>query len=131
MMRPALLVSALFVMGIACRLSAAEPETAPARRKTPTSGPASVTTWVNPRTEVPKRPGLKYKRLHHRTIHSEAMKRDVGARALRSVVEELMLDLLYDLPEAADQGACYEITAEMVAGETKPSLFAAKKKKTA
>ena len=28
-----------------------------------------------------------------------ALKRDTGARALRAVVEELMLDLMYELPE--------------------------------
>ncbi len=31
-------------------------------------------------------------------IATQAMKRDVGARALRSVIEELMLELMYELP---------------------------------
>ena len=39
-----------------------------------------------------------------RAIATEAMKRDVGARALRGVVEALMLDLLYELPEAKAEG---------------------------
>jgi len=60
-------------------------------------------------------------------IARKAMKRDVGARALRSVVEEIMLNLMYDLPEQKDEHNNYEITAEMVNGEVKATLFAARK----
>jgi ATP-dependent Clp protease ATP-binding subunit ClpX len=56
-----------------------------------------------------------------------ALKRDVGARALRAVLEDLMLDLMYDLPEKKEEGGLYEITPEMVNGQIKPSLFAAHK----
>jgi len=31
-------------------------------------------------------------------IASEAIKRKTGARALRSIVEEIMLDVMYDVP---------------------------------
>ncbi|MCK5557359.1 MAG: AAA family ATPase, partial [Candidatus Hydrogenedentes bacterium] len=62
-----------------------------------------------------------------KTIASEALNRDVGARALRAVVEELMLDLMFELPEQKEAKAVYEITAEMVTGEVKPSLFVARK----
>ena len=41
------------------------------------------------------------------TIAREAMKRDVGARALRGVVEDLMLELMYELPEAKEQDVTY------------------------
>ena len=46
-------------------------------------------------------------------IAKEAIKRKTGARALRSIVEELMLDVMYDVPskEHADKMV---ITAEMV-----------------
>ena len=46
-------------------------------------------------------------------IAKEAIKRKTGARALRSIVEELMLDVMYDVPskEHADK---LVITAEMV-----------------
>jgi len=46
-------------------------------------------------------------------IAKEAIKRKTGARALRSIVEELMLDVMYDIPskEHADK---LVITAEMV-----------------
>jgi len=64
-----------------------------------------------------------------KTIAHEAMKRDVGARALRSVVEELMLELLYELPEAKEEGAVYKITADMIANPIKPNLFTTKQQK--
>ena len=53
----------------------------------------------------------------------------MGARALRSVLEDLMLDMMYDLPEKKEESATYVITAEMVASEVKPSLFSARKVK--
>ena len=62
-----------------------------------------------------------------RAIASAALKRDVGARALRSVVEELMLDLMYELPEHGEDKLICEITEEMVNGEIKPTLFSATK----
>ncbi|MBS3734741.1 MAG: ATP-dependent Clp protease ATP-binding subunit ClpX [Phycisphaerae bacterium] len=58
-----------------------------------------------------------------------ALARDVGARALRSVVDGIMLELMYDLPDHKADGAIYEITAEMVRGEADRSLFAAKQQK--
>ena len=61
------------------------------------------------------------------SIASKALKRGVGARALRSVVEELMLDLMFDLPDQTEEQIAYEITAEMVDGDTKPTLFTARK----
>ncbi len=62
-----------------------------------------------------------------REIARKALTRDVGARALRSVVEELMLDLMYNLPEQQEEASQYEITLEMVTGEVDASLFAARK----
>jgi ATP-dependent Clp protease ATP-binding subunit ClpX len=58
-------------------------------------------------------------------IARKAMKLDTGARALRSVVERFMLDLMYELPEAKTDGARYVITAEMLESDQKPSLEAA------
>jgi ATP-dependent Clp protease ATP-binding subunit ClpX len=60
-------------------------------------------------------------------IARKAMKRDVGARALRAVFEELMLELMYELPEGKDKKVTYEISEAMVTGEVKPTLFAASK----
>ena len=46
-----------------------------------------------------------------------AIQRDTGARALRGVVEEIMLDIMYELPE--HQGGKWVVTAEVVRGEAK------------
>jgi len=43
-----------------------------------------------------------------------AMQRDTGARALRSVMEEVMLDLLYDLPEQKSNGGKYILDAAAI-----------------
>jgi len=63
------------------------------------------------------------------SIAKKAMARDVGARALRAVVEELMLDLMFELPDQKEQGAVYEITEEMVSGQSEATLFTARKPK--
>jgi len=47
-----------------------------------------------------------------------AIQRDTGARALRSVMEELMLDLIYDLPEAKSKGDTYVIDVEAIQNHT-------------
>jgi ATP-dependent Clp protease ATP-binding subunit ClpX len=48
-------------------------------------------------------------------IAAQAIKRDTGARALRSVVEEFMLPYMFELPEAKRKE--FEVTAEVVRGE--------------
>ena len=42
-------------------------------------------------------------------IAKKAKERDTGARALRAVLEEVMLDLMYELPEHNNEGAEYVI----------------------
>ena len=56
------------------------------------------------------------KALH--AIVKRAMERDTGARALRSVMENLMLDIMFDLPDQ-EQGLVYTITPEVVSGSKK------------
>jgi ATP-dependent Clp protease ATP-binding subunit ClpX len=51
-----------------------------------------------------------------RAIAQKALKRDTGARALRAITEELMVDLMYDLPEV-DKGSKFLITADIVNGK--------------
>jgi ATP-dependent Clp protease ATP-binding subunit ClpX len=53
-----------------------------------------------------------------RMIAEKAMKRDTGARALRAVCEEIMLDLMYELPEQR-QGGKYMINEDVVVGRSK------------
>jgi ATP-dependent Clp protease ATP-binding subunit ClpX len=49
-------------------------------------------------------------------IASRALQRETGARALRSVVEEFMLEYMYELPEVKSGGR-YIITPSVVRGE--------------
>jgi len=44
-------------------------------------------------------------------IAQRAMERNTGARALRSVMEDIMLELMYELPDSATKGAKYVIDA--------------------
>ncbi|MBQ9245117.1 ATP-dependent protease ATP-binding subunit ClpX [bacterium] len=46
-------------------------------------------------------------------IAAEAIKRKTGARALRSIVEEIMLDIMYEIPEKADTKE-FVVTADIV-----------------
>jgi len=56
---------------------------------------------------------LEFKQDAIRAIAKEAYRRKTGARALRSIVEELMLDVMYELPSRKDVTRC-TITREMV-----------------
>ncbi|GAB4461390.1 MAG: ATP-dependent protease ATP-binding subunit ClpX [Elainellaceae cyanobacterium] len=56
---------------------------------------------------------LEFKPDAIRAIAKEAYRRKTGARALRSIVEELMLDVMYELPSRKDVTRC-AITREMV-----------------
>lgn len=56
---------------------------------------------------------LEFKPDALRAIAQEAYRRKTGARALRGIVEELMLDVMYELPSRKDLTRC-TITKEMV-----------------
>ncbi|MBW4488163.1 MAG: ATP-dependent protease ATP-binding subunit ClpX [Trichocoleus desertorum ATA4-8-CV12] len=56
---------------------------------------------------------LEFKQEAVRAIAQEAYRRKTGARALRGIVEELMLDVMYELPSRKDVTCC-TITKEMV-----------------
>ena len=58
-------------------------------------------------------------------LAQKAMKRDTGARALRAVMEEIMVDMMYRLPEEPKPGK-YLINADVVDGQM--DIFAQKKK---
>ncbi len=49
-------------------------------------------------------------------IAKMAKAKDTGARGLRSVVEQVMFDIMFELPEQ-DRGSKYVVTAEVVRGE--------------
>jgi len=56
------------------------------------------------------------------SIAREAIKRATGARGLRSIVESIMLDVMYDLPSRDDVKKCI-ITKEAATREQGPSLL--------
>lgn len=58
-------------------------------------------------------------------LAKKALQRDTGARALRAITEELMVDLMYQLPEEP-KPVSYVISADIVEG--KADLFTAKQK---
>jgi len=58
-----------------------------------------------------------------RALAQKALKRDTGARALRALAEELMVDMMYQLPEEA-KPARYVITRDIV--ERRADLHAAR-----
>jgi ATP-dependent Clp protease ATP-binding subunit ClpX len=58
-------------------------------------------------------------------LAQKALEHDTGARALRSITEELMVDLMYQLPEEP-KPAKYIITRDIVEG--KAEMFTAKQK---
>jgi ATP-dependent Clp protease ATP-binding subunit ClpX len=55
-------------------------------------------------------------------IAQEAYRRKTGARALRAIVEELMLDIMYELPSRKDLTRCV-ITPEMVEQRSSAELL--------
>jgi ATP-dependent Clp protease ATP-binding subunit ClpX len=62
---------------------------------------------------------LKFTETALKGVAKDALKRGVGARGLRIILEELMLDLMYEIPSSADIEECV-ITEEVVAKRTAP-----------
>ena len=62
-----------------------------------------------------------------RLIAKEALKRKTGARGLRSILEKVMRNVMYDIPSAEDVSSCM-VTKEAVAEEKDPVLTIEKKK---
>ncbi|MDQ7822620.1 MAG: ATP-dependent Clp protease ATP-binding subunit ClpX [Candidatus Eremiobacteraeota bacterium] len=56
------------------------------------------------------------------SIAKEAQKRKTGARALRSIIEEIMLDIMYEIPSCTEVKKCI-INPEVVEGHAQPSLY--------
>lgn len=54
-------------------------------------------------------------------LASQALKKGTGARALRSLLERLMLDIMYDVPSSEDIVHVH-ITGQAVRGEAKPII---------
>ena len=73
-----------------------------------------------------------------RAVAKQAIDRKTGARGLRAILEDVMLDIMFDIPGRDDIAACH-ITEQTIRKETPPLLTegkriekkAAKKPKTA
>ena len=59
-------------------------------------------------------------------IVEKALERKTGARALRSVMESTMLDIMYDLPGKKDIQECI-VTADVIRGDANPQLISLRK----
>lgn len=57
-----------------------------------------------------------------REIAKEAIERKTGARGLRSIIENIMLDVMYELPSLEEVTECI-ITKDSVSGEGHPTLL--------
>ena len=57
-------------------------------------------------------------------VAKQAIERKSGARGLRAIIEELLLDVMFDLPSRTDVRQCL-ITEKCVRGEEKPKLVLA------
>ena len=63
-------------------------------------------------------------------IASKAQVKETGARGLRSIIEEVMLDIMFDLPEHG-RGSRYMITKDVVEGRKPMFPIAEPKNKSA
>lgn len=69
---------------------------------------------------------LKFTEDALRGIARRAMSKGTGARGLRSIIEEVMLDIMFNLPDQKN-GGTYILTGDVVSGET--ALFDSNQKK--
>ncbi len=71
---------------------------------------------------------LEFKEDALQTIAREAMKRNTGARGLRAIIEDIMLEVMYELPSRDDITRC-TITKEVVDKKEQPILLTVDRKK--
>ena len=55
-------------------------------------------------------------------IAHAAMQKGTGARALRSILENIMLDVMYEIPSQKEVSVC-RITRDTVEGKSEPELI--------
>ncbi len=61
-----------------------------------------------------------------RAIAKQAMEKDTGARGLRSIIEQVMLDIMFELPDQ-EAGGSYVIDEDIVAGNRQMFPYTPKK----
>jgi len=71
---------------------------------------------------------LEFKEGALTSIATEAIRRNTGARGLRAIVEDIMLNVMYDLPSRRDVSKCV-VTPDVVSKKEEPLLVVADKPK--
>ncbi len=71
---------------------------------------------------------LEFKDGSLQVVADEAIKRSTGARGLRAIIEEVLLDVMFELPSRDDVSQCV-ITREVVLKREKPILVTQDKRK--
>ena len=71
---------------------------------------------------------LEFKEGSLQVVADEAIKRNTGARGLRAIIEEVLLDVMFELPSRDDVSQCV-ITREVVLKREKPILVTQDKRK--
>jgi len=71
---------------------------------------------------------LEFKEEALTAIAEEAIRRNTGARGLRAIVEEIMLNVMYDLPSRTDVTKCV-VTKEVILKKEEPFLVTTDKGK--
>ncbi len=71
---------------------------------------------------------LKFTENALRVVAEEAVKRKTGARGLRSIIEEVMVDVMYEIPSLTDVKECV-ITEEVILKKERPILIFNRNKK--
>ena len=67
---------------------------------------------------------LEFSRDALEAIAEQALARGTGARALRAIIEEVMLDIMYEVPSQCGTGKCL-VTAEAVRHQQLPRFIGA------
>ena len=70
---------------------------------------------------------LEFKEDAVRAIAKEAMKRGTGARGLRAIIEDIMLNVMYEVPSRGDIAKCV-VTKEVILKREEPLLVTADRK---
>ena len=61
-------------------------------------------------------------------VSEQAIERKTGARGLRAILEDVMLDIMYEIPSRDDIAKCV-ITKEVIINKEKPIMVTAERKK--
>ncbi|NBJ16760.1 MAG: ATP-dependent Clp protease ATP-binding subunit ClpX [Dehalobacter sp. 4CP] len=72
--------------------------------------------------------GLEFKEDALKAIAEEAIRRNTGARGLRAIMEEIMLNVMYDIPTRSDVTKCI-VTKDTILQRIEPELITVDSKK--